>query len=222
MKIMKPQYEVTFHIPEGYASIEQFLESVGRTCYKSEDRITEDSAPKFVEMLMERRHMAMLEHCVASVRFIADRGFTHELVRHRIASFGQESTRFCNYSKGKFNSEITVIALPENTNPSQALKDHWRDHAAICEWAYFHALDLGAKPEIARMFLPIGLKTEIVMTANLREWHTVFGLRTSEKAHPIMREISRKVLQEFAERVPAMFKKQAEQFEETKIEETVV
>jgi len=109
MKVVKPKVlSITFHHPEGM-TIEQSLERAGRTCYKSEDKITEDSAPKFIRMLRKRGHHAMLEHAVATVIFAADRGLSHELVRHRLASFGQESTRYCNYSKGKFNSEITVV-----------------------------------------------------------------------------------------------------------------
>jgi thymidylate synthase (FAD) len=210
MQIVKPEYEVIFHVPEGFRSLEMFIENVARKCYKSEDKITDESAPKFVRnVLMKRRHLAMIEHSVASVWFQADRGFTHELVRHRLASFAQESTRYCNYSKGKFGGEIRVIAIPESENPSQELLDHWQNHAEVCEKAYFKALELsGNNPNIARMFLPIGLKTEITMTANLREWHTVFGLRAAKAAHPIMRGLARKVLREFHKRVPSIYKRQ--------------
>ena len=121
MKIIEPYIkEIAFHIPENYPSIEAWLERVGRTCYKSENKITEDSAPKFVRMLRDRGHHAMLEHAVASARIVADRGVSHELVRHRLASFAQESTRYCNYSKGKFDGEITVISYPWKKDTSLA------------------------------------------------------------------------------------------------------
>jgi thymidylate synthase (FAD) len=206
MRVIDPSYKITFHVPEGYSTPEQFIETVARTCYKSEDKITEDSAPKFIEnVLMKRGHGAMIEHCVASVQFIADRGFTHELVRHRIASFAQESTRYCNYSKGKFDSQITCISLPESTNPSEELKIHWMKHCHNCEVAYFEALNLGAKAQVARMYLPIGLKAEVTITANLREWLTIFGLRADTPAHPIMRSLMLSVLKEFAERIPCIY-----------------
>lgn len=206
MRIVDPSYHITFHIPEGYDTIEQFIESAARTCYKSEDKITAESAPKFIkDVLLSRGHGAMIEHCVATVRFTADRGFTHELVRHRIASFAQESTRYCNYTKGKFDSQITCVSLPESTNPSAELKEHWRQHCIHCEQAYFKALELGAKAQVARMWLPIGLKAEIVITANLREWLTIFGLRADTPAHPIMRGLMIDVLKDFSEKVPCIY-----------------
>jgi thymidylate synthase (FAD) len=204
MNIIKPSFQVTFHIPEGYSTIEQFIEATARTCYKSEDKITESSAPTFIKnVLVSRNHFAMIEHCVVSVRFIADRGFTHELVRHRLASFAQESTRYCNYSKGKFNSEITVLELP--VEASEELLEHYRSSMGEYEKRYFKALELGAKPEIARMWLPEGLKAEIVMTANLREWKTVFGLRTATAAHPMIRGLMIDVQKVFAEKIPCIF-----------------
>jgi thymidylate synthase (FAD) len=204
MQIIKPSFEVTFHLPEGYATMEQFIEATARTCYKSEDRISEISATAFIRnTLVTRNHFAMIEHCVASVRFIADRGFTHELVRHRLASFAQESTRYCNYSKGKFNSQITVLELP--VEASQELLDHYQESMAEYEKRYFKALELGAKPEIARMWLPEGLKAEIVMTANLREWRTVFGLRCASSAHPMIRGLMRQVHEVFKEKIPSIY-----------------
>jgi thymidylate synthase (FAD) len=117
MKIINPNIkEIIFHMPQGYRSIEEFLEAVGRTCYKSEDKITPGSADEFVEMLNEKGHHAMLEHAFATIRIEADRGLTHELVRHRLASYAQESTRFCNYSKGKFERQITVVSQPERVD----------------------------------------------------------------------------------------------------------
>ena len=107
MKIVKASYIIESEI-NGLEILKQ-IEKVGRTCYKSEDRITDESAIKFVTGLIARGHEAMIEHNSLSVRFICDRGVSHEIVRHRLASFGQESTRYCNYSKDKFGNEITVI-----------------------------------------------------------------------------------------------------------------
>jgi thymidylate synthase (FAD) len=213
MKMIDPYVaEIVFHVPEGYASIEKWLERVGRTCYKSEDRITPDSAPKFIRMLRKRGHHAMLEHAVASAHIVADRGLTHELVRHRVASFAQESTRYCNYSKGKFKSEIVVIGIPGETNPSQELLDYYQESCAIAEERYFGMLERGAKPQIARMVLPIGIKSEIVITANLREWMHIFYMRCDTPAHPIIREVCLRILNKFNNRIPSIYEGHYEQF----------
>jgi len=201
--------QITFHIPEGYDSIEKWLEEVGRTCYKSENKITEDSAPKFIRMLRDRGHHAMIEHAVASARIIGDRGLTHELVRHRIASYAQESTRYCNYSKGKFGKEISVIIQP-GLNDVQ--HDEWEKAMLDSEKHYFNLINFGVKPQIARSVLPIGLKAEIVITANLREWIWVFEMRCSEFAHPIIRKVSLEILDEFNKRLPSIYEKQAEKY----------
>jgi len=199
--------EITFHIPEGYNSIEQWLEKVGRTCYKSEDKITEESAPKFIRMLRDRGHHAMIEHAVASARIIGDRGLTHELVRHRIASYAQESTRYCNYTKGKFNNEITVIEQPDMNAKQMA---EWEDAIKDAEKHYFRLVEMGVKAQIARSVLPVGLKAEIVITANLREWIWIFEMRCSQFAHPIIQGVALKILDTFNSRLPAIYEKQAE------------
>lgn len=107
MKIIKPGFE--FITPINGSVILKRLEECGRVCYKSEGKITDDSAPKFVAGIIKRGHEAVLEHCSFTVKFICDRGVSHEIVRHRMASYCQESTRYCNYSKDQFGSEITVI-----------------------------------------------------------------------------------------------------------------
>jgi thymidylate synthase (FAD) len=210
MKIQKAHVEeIVFHIPEGYDSIEKWLEKVGRTCYKSEDKITEESAPRFVRMLRDRGHHAMIEHAVASARIIGDRGLSHELVRHRIASFAQESTRYCNYTKGKFGGEISVIMQPD-LNEEQYIE--WEKAMLDAEKHYFRLVEIGVKPQIARSVLPIGLKVEIVITANLREWIWIFEMRCSEYAHPIIREVSLEMLNKFNERLPSIYEKQADKY----------
>lgn len=218
MKIVEPSVEVWFHYPvhmdaeecyrcSGYSSYnpEEFIELAGRTCYKSEDRITSTSAPKFVRMIRERGHKSVLEHCVASARFVCDRGMTHELVRHRLASYSQESTRYCNYAKDRFEGQIAVIMPPFTCEVPSLAEDIWRDAMMQAEKAYFRLLGAGEPPEIARSVLPISLKTEIVMTANLREWRHVFELRCSEKAHPQICALMREALHIFAGRVPSVY-----------------
>jgi thymidylate synthase (FAD) len=188
----------------------QILERAGRTCYRSECLITPDSAIKFIKTIKDKNHQSVLEHVSASVRFITDRGVTHELVRHRLASFSQESTRYCNYSKEKFGDEITVIepvwfydVCPGSTNE---LNFHtWHECCEACEKAYFNLLKNGQTPQEARAVLPNSLKTEIVMTANLREWIHVFNLRTSKAAHPQMRNLAIECLNMFKDAVPVLF-----------------
>jgi len=171
-------------------------------CYKSEDRITAKSAPMFIKMLYDRGHHAMLEHCVASVKFICDRGVTHELVRHRIASFAQESSRFCDYHKDKFDGQIAVIEPP---GLSQEQRDWWMAACEQAEKSYMQMRKLGVAPQIARAVLPTCLKTEIWATANLREWEHICKLRCSPQAHPQMRDIMCKVDKIFVETIPEIF-----------------
>jgi len=218
MIIVEPSVEVYFHtpVPDGdhlKAMTEtQFLEKVGRTCYKSEDQITDDSADKFVRMLSERGHGAMLEHCVASVKFICDRGVTHELVRHRIASFAQESSRYCNYTKDKFGNQISGILPPfQHMDSSQRI---WEDTLRVIEDSYQRLIKNGESPQLARSVLPISLKTEIWCTANLREWQHIFGLRCAKAAHPQIRALMLQVLKRFAVEIPSMFKEMWESFQE--------
>lgn len=167
MKIIKP--DVQFITPIDGATILKRLEHCGRVCYKSEDKITEGSAEKFVAGIIKRGHEAVLEHCSFTVKFICDRGVSHEIVRHRMASYCQESTRYCNYGKGKFGEEITVIE-PCFWKPNTPSYDHWASSCFKAECEYFWLIDNGATPQEARSVLPNSLKTEVVMTANIREW----------------------------------------------------
>ena len=182
------------------------IEMVGRTCYKSEDKITEDSAEKFVANLIKRGHEAMLEHASFTVKFVVDRGVSHEIVRHRLASFAQESTRYCNYAKDGFGGEITFIEPCFWNDSSQY--NAWRESVANAETDYFYLLNIGATPEQARAVLPNSLKTEVVMTANLREWRHFFNLRAANKtgkAHPQMLEVTRPLLKELKQLIPVVF-----------------
>lgn len=212
MKIIKPYYEILSPISNGGIKELQHIEKIGRVCYKSEDRITEDgeSAKKFVKMLISNGHEAMIEHSSLSVKFVVDRGVSHELVRHRIASFAQESTRYCNYSKDKFGNEITVI-LPCFFDTGMGILSNslvYQEWKASCEWAeehYFNLLKMGATPQQARTVLPNSLKTEITITANYREWRNFFKLRTAEAAHPQMREVAIPLLKELKTLIPIIF-----------------
>ncbi|MCL2520180.1 MAG: FAD-dependent thymidylate synthase [Spirochaetaceae bacterium] len=180
------------------------LEQAARLCYKSEDKITADSYIKFIKLLINRGHEAMLEHAGFSVKFICDRGVSHEIVRHRIASFAQESTRYCNYSNDKFGSEITVIE-PCFWPKDSANYNEWLAGCRRAEEAYFKLLAQGATPQEARAVLPTGLKTELLVTTNLREWRHFFKLRTASDVHPQMLELTRPLLTELKELIPIVF-----------------
>ena len=202
MQIIQPSVEIMSAV-DGQAILRQ-LELVGRTCYKSEGLISDTSAETFVRKLIARGHEAIIEHESISVRFICDRGVSHELVRHRLASYAQESTRYCNYSKSQFNSEITVIKPCFLLEGTEAYEDwEWAMYRAEC--AYFELLDIGLSPQEARCVLPNSLKTEVVMTANLREWRTVLRLRCSKAAHPQMREVMLMLLEKLHVAIPVVF-----------------
>ena len=202
MKIINAGYEII--TPINREVVLKRIEEIGRVCYKSENLITSDSSSKFVSMLIKRGHEAMIEHCSMSVKFICDRGVSHEIVRHRIASYAQESTRYCNYSKDKFGNEITVIKpcfFKEDSNGYTL----WADSCENAEFNYFNLLTEGYTPQEARSVLPNSLKTEIVVTYNLREWRAFFKLRTAQVAHPQMREITIPLLNEFKTYLPEVF-----------------
>lgn len=203
MRIIDPSVEL-INAPT-YDALLNTIEVAGRVCYKSENKISEGSAEKFIAGIIKRGHEAVLEHGVLTVKFICDRGVSHEIVRHRIASYCQESTRYCNYSQDKFGNEITVIRpcfLMEGTKEYE-LWSHACDRA---ESAYFDMLISGCTPQEARSVLPNSLKTEVVMTANIREWRHFIKLRTSEKAHPQMRQIACMLANKLAEEYPVFFK----------------
>lgn len=200
MKIIKPYVEFITAI-DGETILKR-IEECGRVCYKSEDKITEDSAEKFVANIIKRGHEAVLEHCSFTVKFVCDRGVSHEIVRHRMASYCQESTRYCNYSKGDFGGEITVIE-PCFLDAQGFIM--WKRCCETAETAYFDLLDWGCSPQEARSVLPNSLKTEVVMTANLREWRHFLKLRCSAAAHPQMREVAKLLLEELKIKIPIVF-----------------
>lgn len=202
MKIIEASYRI--ETPIDGAEMLKRIEKAGRTCYKSEDRITEESAKAFVRMLIERGHESVLEHESITVRFICDRSISHEIVRHRLASFSQESTRYCNYSGDRFGRGLTVIKpcfLKEETGAYAA----WLTAMHLANIAYSDMLAEGCTPQEARSVLPNSTKTEIIMTANLREWRHFLKLRTAKAAHPQMRELTVPLLHELQEWIPVVF-----------------
>lgn len=202
MKIIAPKVELV-NAPT-YSGLLSLIEVAGRTCYKSEDKITEDSAEKFVRGIVKRGHHAVIEHGVLTVRFTCDRGVSHEIVRHRLASYCQESTRYCNYSKEGFGSEITVIE-PVALHPGSEAYDVWKKACLRAELAYFDLLTIGCSPQDARSILPNSLKTEVVMTANIREWRHFIKLRAARAAHPDMRVVAKKLHELLSEAYPVFF-----------------
>lgn len=218
MRVIEPSYEILTEISEGGIKELQHIEKIGRVCYKSEDKITEDgeSAKKFVKMLIARGHEAMIEHSKLSVKFTVDRGISHQLTRHRIASFAMESMRYCNYTNDKFNNEISVIEIDGgiehdakmknmSTTERNAIDDEWVSAMEDAERHYMRMIDLGATPQIARSVLPHSTKTEITLTANYREWRNFFKLRAAKAAHPQMQEITRPLLKELKTKLPIIF-----------------
>lgn len=202
MNIISPSYEILDKI-DGENLLKK-IELIGRVCYKSEDKINKDSSSKFISMILLSGHESVIEHEKISVKIICDRGISHEIVRHRIASYSQESTRYCNYSKDKFGNELTFIK-PFYWDDNSEKYQLWFSAMQNLEYSYNQLIALGAKPEEARSILPNSLKTEIVVTMNLREWRHFFRLRTSAKAHPQMREIAIPLLNEFKSLIPVIF-----------------
>lgn len=202
MKIVAPSFEIL--TPLDGEAVLRHIELCGRVCYKSEDKITPESAEKFVRSIIRNGHEAVLEHYSFSVRFIVDRGVSHEIVRHRLASYCQESTRYCNYGADKFGNEITVIRPFYLAEGSVALEE-WKTSCRRAEEAYFWMLRMNYTPQQARAVLPTSLKTELIMTANLREWRHFFKLRCSPAAHPQMYEVTMPLLREVRRRIPVVF-----------------
>ena len=231
MKLIEPSYEIIRM--ESRENILKWLESVGRTAYKSEDKITDESATTFIENIVKRGHLSVIEHASMSVRFIVDRGISHELVRHRLASYTQSSTRFCSYNKDKFDNQITFIRPMwfkdykagvynfdtvskiysdrdsfEGYSQEQInwiLESNWISQMCMAEKAYMHLLKNGWKPEQARSVLPNALQTEVVATANLREWIHILSLRSSKASHPQIQQVMKPLLAEVQTILPEIF-----------------
>lgn len=204
MKVINPSFEILTPITGNELKL---IEAAGRTCYKSENNITYESSKKFVAGLIKRGHEAMLEHSFLSIRFICDRGVSHELVRHRLASFAQESTRYCNYNKDKFGNELTFIK-PLFLEPGTDDYRLWANAMLQAEYRYMQLIQNGRTPQEARSVLPNSVKTEVVMSTNYREWRHFFKLRAARAtgpAHPQMEELTRPLLEELKKLIPVVF-----------------
>lgn len=227
MKLIKPTVKILDKL-NGQAIL-KCIEEVARNCYKSEDKITEDSATKLVQRLIESKHEAMLEFVDVTVKFTTSIGITREIIRHRLSSFANESTRYCNYNKDKFNSEITFI-IPSYLDIPEGNYTYWDgdwvdmnemkiqlpvdNKDVISSWLFAlnHAettyrilSNKGWKAEQAREVLPMSTKSELCMKANLREWRHFFKLRCSTAAHPDMRALALDLLKQFHEQIPVVF-----------------
>ena len=209
MIIVNPTIEIL--TDTSYETMLRKIERIGRVCYKSEDKIAEDSAEKFIRGIIKRGHESVIEHESISVRVVCDRGVTHEIVRHRLASYSQESTRYCNYTADKFSNQISCIDLATgfqydmNDAADRKKWEIWQSAMESAEKHYFALIEAGAKPEEARSVLPNSLKTEIVMTMDLREWRHFIRLRGSRAAHPQIAEITAQIRDEFVKRYPVFF-----------------
>ena len=208
MELINSSFEIMRSLhPEDLALIER----IGRVCYKSEDRITAESYERFLKMIVSNGHESVLEHSLITVKFICDRGVSHELVRHRLASFSQESTRYCNYKgkdmqfiipswcgikPGKYGSELTTLEEQEV---------YFLQTCYMAEDIYDILISQGLQPQEARAILPNALKTEIVVSANIREWRHILSLRCSHKAHPDMRNLMIPLLIQLKEDIKFVF-----------------
>jgi len=215
MNIVKASAEIVYpnvKDPEVVKDMYLNFEEAGRTCYASS--MKEDGTAKFLRKIIENEHLTVIEHAVVTVKFVVDRGVSHEIVRHRIASFSQQSTRYCNYSHEKFGSAISVIEpfIMENEYDGpewiETFIDEWMNAMTQCEDSYMKMVNAGVPPEWARTVLPNSTKTELRMTANLREWRHFFNLRaagTTGKPHPQMKEVAVQLLKEFQRYMPEIF-----------------
>ena len=202
MKIIEPSVEI-IDCPAWQEMFER-IEKCGRTCYKSEKSVTPESAEKFIRQIIKSGHESVLEHEKITVKVVCDRGVTHEIVRHRLASYSQESTRYCNYANDKFGAELTFIK-PIFWDEDSVPFHEWVAMMEDIEEIYLRLIAYGVKPEEARSILPNSLKTEIVITMNLREWRHFFKMRLSKRAHPQMREVANLIWETLKERVPIVF-----------------
>lgn len=201
MKIVAQKFEILTEISPNAEKELGLIERAGRTCYKSEAK-DRDTTERFIRGIIKRGHESVLEHSLLTVKFITSRSVSHQLVRHRLAAFSQESQRYCNYSKERFGNEVQFV------DPVSMAVDEfqaWKNSCALDEKEYLRLIQKGVTPEIARAVLPNCTKTEIVMSANYREWRHVLKERTSERADPNMRSLMSSLLRELQERIPVIF-----------------
>jgi len=202
LKVIEPRAFIVQDI-NGEEVLEH-IEKCGRVCYKSEDRIKDGSAERFIGMLVRNGHESVLEHFSFTAKFICDRGVTHEIVRHRIANFSQESTRYVDYTLDKNGGEIEII-IPYEMRDNEGAIEHLKWAVGEAEDAYRWIRYFGCKAQAARAVLPTCLKTELYMTANLREWRHFFKMRCSKAAHPDIRVVANMLLKEAHDKIPVVF-----------------
>lgn len=219
IKIITPSVEIINN--EDVHNFYLRIEEAGRTAYKSEGKITPDSSKPFIQGLLKSGHLSVLEHVSLSVRVITSRGVTHEIVRHRLGSYTQESTRYCKYDNGltvirpsffrhiplgEFKDTMDISAVSHGyMSPAEFV---WCSHMVQCEYDYTEMLNNGCTPQQARGVLPNDLKTEIIITYNLRQWLHFFDLRyhgKTGKPHPDMKEVATLIFNGFMELLPEIF-----------------
>ena len=201
MKIIKPWIEV-----ENFdgKQIMKNIERACRACYRSENLITEESYKNLLKNCINRGHESVLEHEKITIRMCCDVGVYKDLTRHRFASFSIESTRYCNYSKDKFDRELKVIK-PCNIDEDSNLYAFWKNTMERIEMNYLHMTDNGATPDQMRMILPHSTAAEVTMTANIREWRHILSLRCAKMTHPAIRQLLIPLLLKFKEEMPELF-----------------
>jgi thymidylate synthase (FAD) len=208
MILLRPSHKI-LRITE---KAEELIELAGRLCYKSEGKIGDGTAKEFIRKRIKAGHESIIEHAVITVKFITDTGVTHEEVRHRLASYSQESTRYCNYHGGISFIIPPWVDIPEGDYPlgtkyplPHNSGEYWYMAMMDAERYYETLLNHSWTPQMARDVLPKSLKTEIIHTSNLREWRHILNLRTSKAAHPQMRELMIPLLRELKEKLPVFF-----------------
>lgn len=201
MKIIEPIVEVE---KVDYNKIMKNLERACRTCYRSEDKITEESYKTLLKNCINRGHESILEHEKITIRMICDIGVYKDLTRHRHASFSIESTRYCNYGKDKFENQIKFIE-PVNIEKNTELYEEWKTSCEEIEKHYIKMVELGATPDQMRMILPHSTAALVTMTANIREWKHIFSLRCTKHAHPAVEQIMIPLLLHFKQNMPEIF-----------------
>ena len=200
MKIIKPWIEI--ERIDG-KSIMKNIEKACRTCYRSENLITEESYKNLIKNCLNRGHESILEHEKITIRMCCDIGVYKDLTRHRFGSFSIESTRYCNYGKDKFDNEIKFIE-PCNIDKKK-LFNEWYSACTEIEQRYLKMAELGATPDQMRMILPHSTAAEVVMTANIREWRHILSLRASKMTHPSVQQLMIPLLLYFKRCMPELF-----------------
>ena len=208
MRIIEPYYKIL--TPINKEMILKNIEYIGRTCYRSHDKITEDSAIRFVKMLINKGHESILEHVSLTVKFVCDRAVSHQIVRHRTSSLAQESQRFVKYNGNTEGKELIFIKplfykKEEDDDSLATISSVWRSAISVTEHDYLQLLELGLKPEEARSVLPNSTKTELIMTSDLRNFRHFLKLRTDKSADPAMRQLTVPLLKELQEKLPEIF-----------------